>query len=157
MDQCGRTLMAYFASPNCDAPDLYSYAAGSDPLARKGLKGRGELAAYLSKLLAANPRWEWRRVRTWIAEEDDAFFFRWKARIPVGGGQDGEEEEVVEEEGADVVHVLPNPRFRRTGTDKALDEPRFLISRNDVFFDRTRWLAAAAKRKQQKRPEPAKL
>jgi hypothetical protein len=112
---------------------------------RTGVKGQHELRRYLNKLLAANPRWEWSRERAWLAEDDDSFFLRWRARIPVGDG-------VLEEEGADIVKVVANPKYHQDSPD----EPRFIIARNDVFFDRSRWLTALGVAKGMAR-EPAKL
>lgn len=93
----------------------------SDPARPHGLKGRAELRPYFVKLLGSNPEMVWTRERLWPIA--GGFVVTWTARIPVGG-------DVVVERGADVV-LLRDGR----------------IAENEVYFDRSRWMAALAARK----------
>ncbi len=88
----------------------------SDPAFRGGLQGQDALRRYFTKLLAANPSWEWRLIEAIPTEKGCTA--KWQARIPTPGG-------VVEEEGLDIVEIEG---------DK--------ITRNEVYFDRARLLFA---------------
>ncbi len=83
-----------------------------DPGVPGGLRGKAELLAYFRRLLAANPDWQWYVVE--IFETPEGFTGKWRAEIPVRG-------QIIEESGMDIVEV---------------DEAG-LISRNEVYFDRT--------------------
>jgi len=87
-----------------------------DPAIPEGLKGKDELFAYLRKLLAKNPQWVWKADDVFSFE--GGFALRWNATIPLGKA-------VVHEQGLDLV-------FIKNG----------LISRNEVYFDRTALLRA---------------
>lgn len=88
-----------------------------DPAVPGGLRGRAQLLAYLRKLLAANPKWRWYLVE--VMETPAGFSGKWRAEIPVG-------ERMVEEVGLDIVEI----------------DDEGLISRNEVYFDRTALMAA---------------
>jgi len=82
-----------------------------DPANPQGLRGRAEILAYLRTLLKHNPEWVWEAEEIFMI--DGGFVLRWRAGIPVG-------REIVRENGLDIVLV-------RDG----------LITRNEVFFDRS--------------------
>lgn len=82
-----------------------------DPANPQGLRGRAEILAYLRTLLKHNPEWVWEAEEVFLI--DGGFVLRWRAAIPVG-------REIVRENGLDIVLV-------RDG----------LITRNEVFFDRS--------------------
>lgn len=93
-------------------PDAY-YA---DPSKRNGLKGQVQLLPYFEKLLSLNPDWKWEAVE--IIPTEKGFTLKWKATIPVGDA-------CVEETGLDIVEIENE-----------------LITRNEVFFDRMKWMQA---------------
>ena len=88
----------------------------SDPALRAGIRGRDALLNYFSKLLAANPSWEWSLHE--VLAFSGGCAVKWRALIPAGG-------ETVMEEGLDIVEI-------REGK----------ITRNEVYFDRTGLLRA---------------
>ena len=92
----------------------------SDPANKQGLRGHAEILPYFKKLLKYNPDWKWKAVE--IIETAKGFTLKWEANIPVGGT-------IIKEQGLDIVE-LQNGK----------------ISRNEVYFDRTAWLAAAEKK-----------
>lgn len=94
------------------APDAFY----SDPVCREGLRGRASLAAYFTKLLSRNPGWKWEAVE--VFPHPEGFTLKWRAAIPAGAV-------TLTEYGLDIVEL-------RDG----------LITRNEVFFDRTALLAA---------------
>ena len=87
-----------------------------DPAKPEGIHGKPALLAYFHKLLAKFPDWVWTADDVWPVE--GGFVLRWKAKIPVGGM-------LVQETGMDLVLV-------RDG----------LVTRNEVYFDRTALLGA---------------
>jgi hypothetical protein len=87
-----------------------------DPANRSGLKGRREILPYFSRLLEKNPEWKWEVIEVFPTK--DGFVLKWKAEIPVGP-------KTIVEEGMDIVELM----FRK-------------ISRNEVYFDRAKWLEA---------------
>jgi len=90
----------------------------ADPAVPEGVRGRGPLLAYFSKLLARNPDWVWTHRGSIPIE--DGFLNRWHAAIPVGEGS-------VEVDGVCTVQL-------RAG----------LIYSNEVYFDRAGLLRAMA-------------
>lgn len=88
-----------------------------DPYLKEGIEGKGALHAYFTKLLAANPEWEWSRSELWPVE--GGFALKWNANIPMPGG------EVLQETGLDIVMVEDGK-----------------ITRNGVYFDRTELIKA---------------
>ena len=87
-----------------------------DPANRDGLKGHEEMRSYLERLLAANPEWIWKPVEVFPIKT--GAIVKWECKIPVGP-------ETIHEKGLDIVEIEG---------DK--------ITRNEVYFDRTRLLAA---------------
>lgn len=87
----------------------------ADPAKRNGLKGKEQLRPYFEKLLAANPQWVWKVTE--VIPTTKGFTLKWHAQIPVGNT-------VLEETGLDIVELNGN-----------------LITRNEVWFDRLRWMA----------------
>ncbi len=113
-------LERWFAAWTGNDPDglLEFYAEDvfySDPAFRGGLQGH-DLRRYFTKLLAANPAWEWKLLEVFPTERGCTV--KWQARIPTPGG-------IVEEEGLDIVEI-------RDGK----------ITRNEIYFDRSRLLLA---------------
>ena len=90
-----------------------------DPANIHGLKGHREILPYFKKLLASNPNWRWEEEELYPTVK--GFIVKWKARIPVG------EEEVLEY-GMDIVEMKKGK-----------------ITRNEVFFDRTKILSTLKK------------
>lgn len=54
----------------------------SDPAIPAGVRGRSDVLAYFTKLLARNPRWVWRHQGSIPIR--DGFLNQWQATIPVG-------------------------------------------------------------------------
>jgi hypothetical protein len=94
----------------------------SDPVIPAGVRGREALLAYFRRLLGRNPSWVWTHRGSLPLE--GGFLNLWHASIPVG-------ERVLELDGVCTVQL-------RGG----------LIASNQVFFDRSEWLAALAAPKQ---------
>jgi hypothetical protein len=88
----------------------------SDPSVPDGIRGREALTDYFAALLSRFPDWEWSNRDATPME--GGFLNHWHARIPIG-------DTVVECDGVCTVQL-------RDG----------LISRNEVFFDRSELLAA---------------
>jgi hypothetical protein len=114
---CSQWLRAWTGN---DPEKLLDYYSGdafySDPAAKKGLQGHDRLRPYFSKLLAANPAWIWEAVE--VIPTARGCVLKWKATIPVGS-------ERIIEYGLDIVEIENGK-----------------ITRNEVYFDRTAWLAA---------------
>lgn len=91
----------------------------SDPAVLQGLKGIKSLSDYLKRLLAANPDWRWRAVELMPTEK--GFTLKWEAFIPIG-------DQTIHEFGLDIVELASGR-----------------ITRNEVYFDRSRLLAAMEK------------
>jgi hypothetical protein len=90
----------------------------SDPAIPDGVRGREALTEYFRALLSRFPDWEW--THRGATPLEGGFLSRWQARIPIG-------DTVLECDGVCTVEL-------RDG----------LISRNEVFFDRSELLAAVA-------------
>jgi hypothetical protein len=88
-----------------------------DPVVPGGIRGRAALLAYFQKLLAKNPNWVWTNIEVMFPTES-GFLNKWRAAIPVGG-------QVIECVGVCTVELRDNR-----------------ISRNEVYFDRSRLLSA---------------
>ncbi len=86
-----------------------------DPAKPKGLRGRTELLTYFRSLLRHNPSWVWEADEIFPIE--GGFVLRWRASIPAG-------------------RIV----IRETGMDIVLVE-KGLITRNEVYFDRSSLLA----------------
>ncbi len=93
----------------------------SDPANPEGIQGHEHLREYFSRLLAANPNWVWEPVE--VFPTVNGFTLKWRAVIPIG-------KKKIVESGMDIVE---------------LDDGK--ITRNEVYFDRTRWIEALSKKK----------
>ncbi len=91
-------------------------AVYSDPAVPGGVRGREEIVAYFRRLLGRYPDWVW--TNTDVRPLRDGFLNYWHAVVPTRNG-------VVECDGVCTVSL-------RDG----------LITRNEVFFDRSPLLAA---------------
>lgn len=117
---CDRWLAAW--TGNADkllefyAPDAYY----EDPARPDGLHGHSELRPYLQKLLARNPNWTWTRKS--LHPIDGGFVVRHEARVPTAAGT-----------------------ILERCMDLVLLDQHGLITRNEVYFDRSRWMAAIEK------------
>ena len=80
-----------------------------DPTIKEGLKGKGSLLTYFTKLLKNNPNWKWTSEE--IIPTEKGFTLKWKAVIPAG------QEEIIEY-GLDIVEITDGK-----------------ITRNEVYFD----------------------
>ena len=86
----------------------------SDPAKPVGLNGKTEILKYFEKLLSKNPDWKWEVVEIFPTEK--GFTLKWKATIPTN-------ETSLTICGLDIVEMRDD-----------------LISRNEVYFDRTAWI-----------------
>jgi len=125
-----RTQAREFAGPWLEAwtgnrPDLLAsfYSPDAfyrDPGVPEGLNGLKQITAYFTRLLAANPDWVWRHVDATPME--GGFLNHWSAIIPTAAG-------LIECRGVCTVRL-----------------ERGLITRNEVFFDRTPLLPGSTPR-----------
>jgi hypothetical protein len=97
----------------------------SDPAHPEGLKGKEQLRAYFTKLLEANPNWIWEPVEVFPTLR--GFTLKWRAVIPVA-------KKKLVEYGMDIVELEDGK-----------------ISRNEVYFDRSRWLEFRPKKTTKKK------
>ncbi len=93
-----------------------------DPANRKGLKGRDEMLHYFERLLRVYHDWQWKPIE--VFPTDKGAIVKWRCEIRVG-------QEIIEEVGLDIVELMGRK-----------------ITRNEVYFDRTRLLAAVERKKQ---------
>lgn len=111
-------------------PDiLISYYAEnalySDPAHRDGLKGKEEIRKYFGKLLDVYRDWKWTPVEVFPIAT--GAIVKWECTIPAGS-------DTIHEIGLDILEI---------GNGK--------ITRNEVYFDRTRLVAFTEKRKRDQR------
>jgi hypothetical protein len=92
-----------------------------DPANREGLRGHAEILPYFRKLLSVYEEWVWKPIEVFPIET--GFILKWECTIPIS-------QEVIREEGIDIVEMADGK-----------------ITRNEVYFDRTRLMQAVAKRK----------
>ena len=92
-----------------------------DPANKEGLKGHDEILGYFKRLLAVYTEWVWEPIEVFPIET--GAIVKWKCKIPVG-------QEVIDEVGMDIVELEGKK-----------------ITRNEVYFDRTRLMAALEKSK----------
>lgn len=85
-----------------------------DPANPQGLKGKDQMKAYFTKLLAKNPDWVWTSVE--IMPTEKGFTLKWKAEIPLPT-------KTLTIFGLDIVELIDGK-----------------ISRNEVYFDRLDWM-----------------
>lgn len=95
-------------------------AAYTDPARPAGLRGHAQLRPYLTRLLAAYPTWTWKRTGLWPLEGARGFVVQHEATIPLPG----------------------QPALTERCMDLVLLDAEGRIARNDVYFDRAKWLAA---------------
>ena len=95
-----------------------------DPAKPEGVYGKAALLAYFRKLLKTFPDWVWTAEEVFPIER--GFILRWRARIPVGSM-------IVQESGMDLVLVENG-----------------LVTRNEVYFDRSALLAAMKEQERRK-------
>ncbi|MCB1326158.1 MAG: nuclear transport factor 2 family protein [Spirochaetales bacterium] len=114
---CNRWLPAWTGNRPDRLIEFYAQNASyQDPGLSRPLTGRKTIERYFRRLLRANPRWVWEAEE--IFPTPGGFTLKWRARIPIG----------------DTEHVL-------FGLD--IVELEEVITRNEVFFDRSVLLAEA--------------
>ncbi len=86
-----------------------------DPHKINGIRG-DEILPYFQKLLKLNPDWRWKTLE--LFPNETGACLKWQASIPVSN-------KVIIETGMDLLEI-------KNG----------LITRNEVYFDRTAWLKA---------------
>ncbi|MHA1908916.1 MAG: nuclear transport factor 2 family protein [Candidatus Thorarchaeota archaeon] len=97
--------------------DIYSEdALYQDPANPGGLRGHKEILPYFKQLLRANPDWIWNAEEIYPTETGAVI--KWQCEIPVG-------DEIIRENGMDIVEISD-----------------MKITRNEVYFDRTKLLTA---------------
>ena len=96
-----------------------------DPANREGLKGHEEIRKYFEKLLDVYHDWTWRPIEVFPIEKGT--IVKWECSIPVG-------HETIHEVGLDIVEIVGNK-----------------ITRNEVYFDRTRLVAAGERKRRDRR------
>ncbi|MHA1965869.1 MAG: nuclear transport factor 2 family protein [Candidatus Thorarchaeota archaeon] len=106
-------------NPNALLEYYHEEALYIDPANREGLRGHKELARYFEKLLNVNPDWIWRPIEVFPIKT--GAILKWECTIPVGDVK-------INEVGLDIVEI---------------DDKK--ITRNEVYFDRTRLVAAVEK------------
>ncbi len=112
-----------------DPDTLISYydenALYSDPAHRDGLQGKAEIRKYFIKLLDVYRDWKWQPIEVFPIAS--GAIVKWECTIPVHS-------EIIHEIGLDIVEIKNNK-----------------ITRNEVFFDRTRLVASIEKRRRDQR------
>jgi len=95
-----------------------------DPANPNGLKGYNQILSYFKKLLSVNPNWKWEVEE--IFPTRMGFVLKWKAIIPIGS------EEIIES-GIDILEIEKGK-----------------IIRNEVYFDRSKFLSLLEQNKKEK-------
>ena len=93
-----------------------------DPANKTGLQGHNQILPYFERLLRVYHDWKWTPIEVFPTER--GAIVKWRCEIRVG-------KEIIEEIGLDIVEF----RERK-------------ITRNEVYFDRTRLMAAVERKKQ---------
>lgn len=96
-----------------------------DPANREGLKGHKAIGRYFERLLDVYHDWKWKPIE--VFPVDKGAIVKWECAIPVG-------QEVINEVGLDIVEIEGEQ-----------------ITRNEVYFDRTRLVAAIEKKPRDRR------
>ncbi len=126
LDFCRDWLNAWTGN---NPDELLSYyheeALYSDPAHRDGLKGKDQIRKYFVRLLDVYRTWKWKPVEVFPIES--GAIVKWECTIPVGP-------EIIHETGLDIVELSGNK-----------------ITRNEVYFDRTRLVAAIEKKRRDQR------
>ncbi len=112
-----------------DPETLVSYyddnALYSDPAHREGLKGKEEIRKYFVKLLDVYRDWRWKPIE--VFPISSGVIVKWECEICLP-------QETIHEIGLDIVEIDNNK-----------------ITRNEVYFDRTRLVASIEKRHRDQR------
>ncbi|MGY5872666.1 MAG: nuclear transport factor 2 family protein [Candidatus Thorarchaeota archaeon] len=112
-----------------DPDKLVSYydndALYADPAHRDGLQGKEEIRKYFVKLLDVYRDWQWKPVEVFPIAS--GAIVKWECEIPLGP-------EIIHEKGLDIVEIENRK-----------------ITRNEVYFDRTRLVAFVEKRRRDQR------
>lgn len=125
MEFCTNWLTAWTGNnPDTLLEYYHEDALYIDPANQEGLRGHTEIGKYFEKLLDVYHDWTWKPVE--VFPIDTGVIVKWECTIPVGP-------ETLHEVGLDIVELEG---------DK--------ITRNEVYFDRTR-LVAAVERKRRDR------
>ncbi len=96
-----------------------------DPANREGLKGHKEIGKYFEKLLDVYHDWKWKPIEVFPIEKGT--IVKWECTIPIG-------QETIHEIGLDIVEI--------EGAK---------ITRNEVYFDRTRLMEAVERKRRDRR------
>ena len=96
-----------------------------DPEKREGLKGHKEIGRYFERLLDVYHDWKWKPIEVFSIKA--GAIVKWECTIPVG-------QEIIHEIGLDIVEI--------EGTK---------ITRNEVYFDRTRLMASVERKRRDRR------
>ncbi|MBU4385782.1 MAG: nuclear transport factor 2 family protein [Actinobacteria bacterium] len=124
LEFCSRWLSSWTGNEPERLIDFYAEDAFySDPSVRNGIQGRDSLLEHFTRLLNANPDWEWEAVEAFPTR--NGFTLKWKATIPVG-------DYAIEENGLDIVEIEDGG-----------------ITRNEVYFDRSGLMLAVARQKRE--------
>jgi hypothetical protein len=120
-DFCKKWLAAWTGNKPKELLKFYHEdALYIDPAKKEGLRGHKEIGRYFERLLAVYPDWTWTPVE--FIPIEHGVVLKWKCSIPI-------DNEVITEIGLDIVEFKGEK-----------------ISRNEVYFDRARLLAASDKK-----------
>ena len=115
-------LAAWTGNKPAELSEFYADdAVYSDPAHRDGLHGKKAILSYFTNLLEVYHDWTWEPIEVFPTEGGMAL--KWMCAIPVGG-------EVIRETGLDIVMLKDGK-----------------ITRNEVYFDRTKLVAAVQAKK----------
>jgi hypothetical protein len=92
-----------------------------DPEKKGGLRGHKEIGRYFERLLAVYRDWKWTPIEIFPIEKGT--ILKWECTIPI-------DQEVIHEVGLDILEIEDRK-----------------ITRNEVYFDRTKLLAAVEKKR----------
>ncbi len=125
LEFCQRWLAAWTGNnPKKLLTFYHEEALYIDPANREGLKGHKEIGKYFERLLAVYHDWSWEPIE--VFPIDTGAIVKWKCTIPVS-------QEIIDEIGLDIVEIEGGK-----------------IIRNEVYFDRTRLVAAVEKQRKQR-------
>lgn len=122
MEFCTNWLAAWTGNnPDALLKYYHEYALYIDPANRNGLKGHKEISRYFERLLDVYQDWTWKPIE--VFQIETGAIVKWECTIPVG-------QETIHEVGLDIVEIEGEK-----------------ITRNEVYFDRTKLLAAVEKKR----------
>jgi hypothetical protein len=123
---CGKWLSEWTGNrPDALLKYYHDDALYIDPANRDGLKGHKEIRRYFERLLDVYHDWTWKPIEVFPIES--GAIVKWECTIPLG-------QETIHEIGLDIVEIDGNK-----------------ITRNEVYFDRTRLVAAVEKKRRDRR------